>query len=154
VKWHRFASRKRVKSSRPEFRQDSRAQLTLGRQSETLRPDNRHMVGVMKRIGKVALSVALAGFLLPAAAAQAQTAPAGVRIAQASPPVAADASSQRRRPARRLPIFRSNQWEPDVYPRYNPGPNAVRDCTATYVQEYRPSGTVITPRMNCYWRPG
>ena len=36
----------------------------------------------------------------------------------------------------------------------NPGPNAVRDCTATYVQEYRPSGTVITPRMNCYWRPG
>ena len=47
-----------------------------------------------------------------------------------------------------------DQWEPDVYPRYNPGPNAVRSCTATYVQEYRPSGTVITPRMNCYWRPG
>jgi hypothetical protein len=55
---------------------------------------------------------------------------------------------------RRVPIYRSNQWEPDVYPRYNPGPNAVRDCTATYVREYRPSGTVITPRMNCYWRPG
>jgi hypothetical protein len=30
----------------------------------------------------------------------------------------------------------------------------VRACTAHYVQEYRPSGTVITPRMNCYWRPG
>jgi hypothetical protein len=42
----------------------------------------------------------------------------------------------------------------DVYPRYFPGRNAVRDCTATYVQEYRPSGTVITPRMNCFWRPG
>lgn len=41
-----------------------------------------------------------------------------------------------------------------VYPRYNPGPNAVRDCTATYVEEHRPSGTVITPRMNCFWRPG
>jgi len=27
-------------------------------------------------------------------------------------------------------------------------------CTATYVQEFRPSGTVITPRMSCYWRPG
>jgi hypothetical protein len=27
-------------------------------------------------------------------------------------------------------------------------------CNATYVQEYRPSGTVITPRMHCYWRPG
>jgi hypothetical protein len=129
--------------------------LTLALQSETLRPDNGFMVGVMKRIGKVALSAALAGFLLlPAAAAQAQMAPAAVRIAQASTPAVTDVSSQRRRPLRRVPIYRSKQWEPDVYPRYNPGPNAVRDCTATYVQEYRPSGTVITPRMNCYWRPG
>jgi hypothetical protein len=55
---------------------------------------------------------------------------------------------------RRVPIYRPDHWEPDVYPRYNPGPNAVRDCTATYVQEYRPSGPVITPRMSCYWRPG
>ena len=53
-----------------------------------------------------------------------------------------------------MPIYPREEWVPDVYPRYNPGPNAVRDCTATYVQEYRPSGTVITPRMNCYWRPG
>ena len=60
----------------------------------------------------------------------------------------------RRRPLRRVPIYRQEEWAPDVYPRYNPGPNAVRDCTAHYVQEYRPSGTVITPRMNCYWRPG
>jgi hypothetical protein len=112
------------------------------------------MVDAMKRIVTVAISAALAGFLLPAAAAQAQTAPAGVRIAQASTPAATDASSQRRRPLRRVPIYRPIHWEPDVYPRYNPGPNAVRDCTATYVQEYRPSGTVITPRMNCYWRPG
>jgi len=137
-----------------EFRKNSRAQLTLARQSETLRPDNGFMVGVMKRIGKVALSAALAGFLLPVAAAPAQMAPAGVRTTQASTLAVTDVSSQRRRPLRRVPIYRSNQWEPDVYPRYNPGPNAVRDCTATYVQEYRPSGTVITPRMNCYWRPG
>ena len=32
--------------------------------------------------------------------------------------------------------------------------NAVRDCTATLVEEFRPSGTVITPRVNCFWRPG
>lgn len=32
------------------------------------------------------------------------------------------------------------------------GPNAVRVCNAYYEQEYRPSGTVIVPRMNCYWR--
>lgn len=31
-------------------------------------------------------------------------------------------------------------------------PNAVRVCNARYVQEYRPSGTVIVPRMTCYWR--
>lgn len=32
------------------------------------------------------------------------------------------------------------------------GPNVVRVCNAHYEQEYRPSGTVIVPRMNCYWR--
>jgi hypothetical protein len=53
-----------------------------------------------------------------------------------------------------VPVYPRDYWEPDVYPRYNPGPNAVRVCNATYVQEYRPSGTVITPRMHCYWRPG
>jgi hypothetical protein len=102
------------------------------------------------RIVTGALLAACAGFLLTGPVAQAQTVPSGLRTAQA----ATDASAQRRRPLRRVPIFRQEQWEPDVYPRYNPGPNAVRDCTATYVQEYRPSGTVITPRMNCYWRRG
>ena len=32
------------------------------------------------------------------------------------------------------------------------GPNAVRVCNALYEQEFRPSGTVIVPRMTCYWR--
>jgi hypothetical protein len=105
----------------------------------------------MNQIVTVAIWAAFAGLLLPGTVAQAQTAPSGLRIAQASPP--ADASYQRRKPLRRVPIYRPD-WEPDVYPRYNPGPNAVRDCTATYVQEQRPSGTVITPRMNCYWRRG
>ena len=65
-------------------------------------------------------------------------------------------SAQRRvrRPVTRLRVYPRYDWEPGVYPRYNPGPNAVRDCSATYVQEYRPSGTVIVPRMSCYWRPG
>jgi hypothetical protein len=106
------------------------------------------------RIVTVGLLATCAGFLLTGTATQAQTVPAGVRTAQASTPAVTDASAQRRRPLRRVPIYRPDQWEPDVYPRYNPGPNAVRDCTATYVREYRPSGTVITPRMNCYWRRG
>ena len=105
----------------------------------------------MKRIVTERYWRLLPGFAA-AGGAQAQTAASGVRWHR-RPPAGTDASAQRRRPLRRVPIYRPD-WEPDVYPRYNPGPNAVRDCTATYVQEYRPSGTVITPRMNCYWRPG
>ena len=111
----------------------------------------------MIRIGTAARSAALAGimaaaFSLPATDLWAQTAPSAIKLAQASPP--ADAPARVRRPLRRLPIYPRYQAEPDdgVYPRYNPGPNAVRECTATYVQEYRPSGTVIVPRMNCAWR--
>ena len=114
----------------------------------------------MMRIGTAAILLFFAGsFALPAAGAQAetraQTARPGIRTAQASQPMATEVSAQRRRPLRRLPIYPRYEGEPDgVYPRYFPGRNAVRDCTATYVQEYRPSGTVIVPHMNCYWRRG
>ena len=119
----------------------------------------------MMRIVTAAVGAAFGGlFLLQGATAQVQTAPSGMRLAQASQPKAADKaadmatelSSQRvRRPPTRLRVYPYYQLEPyDVYPRYFPGPNAVRDCTATYVQEYRPSGTVIVPHMNCYWRRG
>jgi hypothetical protein len=107
------------------------------------------------RIRMAAICLALAGtFLWPASGtltrAFAQAAPMGTRLAQAAPEPAAP-----RRPLRRLRIYPRYEAEPDdVYPRYNPGPNAVRDCNATYVEEHRPSGTVIVPRMHCYWRPG
>ena len=109
----------------------------------------------MKRIQTAAIWLAFIGAVsLPAAGASAQTTPSGVRIAQASPP-AADRQVRVRRSPRRVPIYPRIQPEPDgVYPRYFPGRNAVRECTATYVQEYRPSGTVIVPRMSCYWRRG
>ena len=63
-----------------------------------------------------------------------------------------DVSAQRRQ--KRIQIYprEDDHWQPDVAPRYNPGPNAVRVCNARYVQEARPSGTVIVPRMSCYWR--
>lgn len=108
----------------------------------------------MKRIVTVAVWAAFAGLVLPGVPAQAQTASPEQRIAATLKSAVTDLSAQRRRPLRRVPIYRQEEWAPDVYPRYNPGPNAVRSCTAHYVQEYRPSGTVITPRMNCYWRPG
>jgi hypothetical protein len=108
------------------------------------------------RIGLAVLSLAVAGTLLwPSAATQAQTAPSATQVAQAQP-ASAEISSQNRRyrrPPTRLRVYPA--YNPyDVYPRYFPGRNAVRDCTATYVQEFRPSGPVITPRMNCTWRPG
>jgi hypothetical protein len=110
----------------------------------------------MTRIVTAVIGTVFAGTILMAAAgAQAQTAPSGIRLAQATQSDAAEPSAQRRRPLRRLPIYPRYQGEPDgVYPRYFPGRNAVRECSATYVQEYRPSGTVIVPRMNCFWRPG
>jgi hypothetical protein len=112
----------------------------------------------MMRIRTAAILVALAGAVsLPGAEASAQSTPQGVRKALASQPAASEASAQRRfrRPPTRLRVYPNYEWEqPGVYPRYNPGPNAVRECSATYVQEYRPSGTVIVPRMSCYWRRG
>jgi hypothetical protein len=97
----------------------------------------------------------LGGLCLAPASNEARAQPSGspgYRVAQAAP----DGSYvPRRRVYRRVPVYpRADHYDPDVYPRYNPGPNAVRVCTATYVQEYRPSGTVITPRMSCHWRPG
>lgn len=108
----------------------------------------------MKRIRTAAIWAACAGMvLLQAAAAGAQTAPSGMRTA--SQPAATEISAQRRKPPTRLHVYPRYEPGPDgVYPRYYPGRNAVRDCTATYVQEYRPSGTVIVPRMNCFWRRG
>jgi hypothetical protein len=47
-----------------------------------------------------------------------------------------------RRVPRRVPIYRGSTY---------PGPNSVRICNAHYEQEFRPSGTVIVPRMHCYW---
>jgi hypothetical protein len=130
------------------------AQLTLARESETLRPSNRFWVGAMISIRTAAILVAVAGAVsLPIAGANAQAAPQGMRMAQASQPDVTEPSAPRRvrRPSQRLNVYPSYDG---VVPRYNPGPNAVRECNATYVQEYRPSGTVIVPRMSCYWRPG
>jgi hypothetical protein len=36
--------------------------------------------------------------------------------------------------------------------RSHPGPNATRHCDAWLEQEFRPSGTVVVPRMRCVWR--
>jgi hypothetical protein len=105
------------------------------------------------RIGVAILSLAFAGtLLLPVAGAQAQTAPQATQASHSGTDFSAQ-SRKYRRPPTRIRVYPRYNPE-DVYPRYFPGRNAVRDCTATLVEEFRPSGTVITPRMNCFWRPG
>jgi hypothetical protein len=98
----------------------------------------------------ILLGTALMGMLLASVAAQAEPLVSAAQARSSVP--STDLSAQRR--LKRIPIYprEEGHWQPDVVPRYNPGPNAVRVCNAHYVQEARPSGTVIVPRMSCYWR--
>ena len=86
------------------------------------------------------------------ALSEAQT--VGVGSAAAAQP------QQARRPRTRLrvhPIYPYRHYH-SVYPvpyRFDyPGPNAKRECAARYVEEHRPSGTVVTPRLHCWWVRG
>jgi hypothetical protein len=65
--------------------------------------------------------------------------------------LAQGADAPQRPPARTRPPARIR-----VYPlaQTHPGPNSVRQCKAWLEPEYRPSGTVIVPRMSCWWEPG
>jgi len=102
----------------------------------------------------MALAAIGLGLLFSPSQAEAQAAKAPAEASRPAP--SSELSAQRRnRPPTRLRVY--PRYAPDaygVYPRYFPGRNAVRDCSATYVEEYRPSGTVIVPRMNCFWRRG
>lgn len=101
----------------------------------------------MNRIRIAAVVASLAGaMLLSGTCANAQSASAEVKLAQAAPQ---DPTVPRYRRAPRLRV--TPYEEQGVVPHYNPGPNAVRVCNAHYEQEYRPSGTVIVPKMHCVW---
>ncbi len=76
--------------------------------------------------------------------AEAQVAREGPR-ANASQPVEATAQSRRRRTPTQLRVIRQRTYLP---------PTAVRTCDAWYEPEFRPSGTVIVPRMRCRWIAG
>jgi hypothetical protein len=104
-------------------------------------------VGVMGRIAAVTIVAVLA--MSPVSAAQAEQARPMIRLAQAALP---DAPPRRvYRPQTRLRVTPNDNGYDTIYPHYYPGPNAVRVCNAHYEQEYRPSGTVIVPKMHCYW---
>jgi hypothetical protein len=67
--------------------------------------------------------------------------------------------AQQRAPTRIIvrPTLR-NRHDATEFPRSDnlgyPGPNAVRQCTSWLATEYRPSGTVVTPQMRCWWQRG
>ncbi len=73
---------------------------------------------------------------------------AGVLLAGSlSPAVAQDAN----RPPRQFVAQRRPHVT--IHPRHHRrlSPSATRHCTAWLAKEYRPSGTVITPQMRCWW---
>jgi hypothetical protein len=77
---------------------------------------------------------------------------------------AAQKKQQSKQQARRAPtrvIVRPIQryrYDATEFPRTDnlgyPGRNAVRQCRSWLATEYRPSGTVVTPQMRCWWQSG
>ena len=100
----------------------------------------------MKVIGSLVAVVVVAGAALSSSPGQAEDRTA-TQLKRAAGPIPTEWSAQRRKRARGTPIY--------VYGRsgYLP-PTAKRACNAWYEQEFRPSGTVIVPRMRCYWVNG
>jgi hypothetical protein len=90
------------------------------------------------RFGLFGLFAGLVVLALPATAQAQSTARHGLTAEEFS----AQSREVVRRTPRRIRIYRGSSY---------PGPNSKRVCNAHYEQEYRPSGTVIVPRMNCYW---
>jgi hypothetical protein len=110
----------------------------------------------MRGIATFAAIAALGALLFSASPGAAETA-----TPDAMAGTATDVSSQSRaRPRTRIrvqkyyPYRRYHSLYPLPYDIDYPGPNAKRACTARYVQEYRPSGTVVVPRMSCWWVRG
>ena len=69
--------------------------------------------------------------------------------------LAQSSDTLRRNPPR--VIITPKQPAADPYPKAGaafPGPGYVRDCVAFYVEDPRPSGTVIVPRQRCQWVRG
>ena len=99
-------------------------------------------VGVaMKQIGWFAvMTFGAAVALASAGPVRAQiVAPQVQRAAQSS----TDLSAQRRIRRHPTPIY--------IYGHRPLSPTAVRSCVDWYAYEYRPSGTVIVPKMSCHW---
>jgi hypothetical protein len=109
----------------------------------------------MKAIAIASVTVMLAfGFAGPAHT-QALDGEPGFRVAQ----VQKKKKAARRAPTR-ITVRPALRYRLDAtpYPRTDnlgyPGRNAVRQCVSWLRTEHRPSGTVVTPQMRCWWDRG
>ena len=90
-------------------------------------------------------AVVLATICIGSSSAEAQAVARDGQRANAARQVESSAQSRRRRAPTQLRVIRERVYLP---------PTAVRTCDAWYEQEFRPSGTVIVPRMRCRWVAG
>jgi len=101
----------------------------------------------------VAAAVLAAGL---AGTAQAQVADGAVRVAQ----VQKKKKAVPRRAPTRITVQPTLGYRLDSteFPRTDnlgfPGRNAVRQCVSWLETQHRPSGTVLFPRMRCWWQRG
>ena len=113
----------------------------------------------MQRIGQLAVLAAIGMLALGACPSVAAPMHRDI-LAQATvePEPLARTRQRRVRPHIRVqpryPYRRYHSLYPLPYTYEYPGPNAVRQCVDWYATEHRPSGTVIVPRMRCWWAPG
>ncbi len=113
----------------------------------------------VKQPGRRALiwaAVALgAGVLVASGDAQAQGAGDARRgTTEFSAQSRLDASRPPRTRLRVRPIYPYRTFSTDYPVPYEyeyPGPNGVRQCKARLVQEMRPSGPTVVPKMHCWW---
>jgi hypothetical protein len=109
----------------------------------------------MRRIVTLAAMAALGGLLFTGSVAAAGIPrPAGAETATDFSAQSRPRARTRIRVQRYYPYRRWHSLYPLPYDVEYPGPNARRDCSVRYVQEYRPSGTVVVPRMSCWWVRG
>jgi hypothetical protein len=107
---------------------------------------------VMQTIVAFAIAAMMSALMIGATPVQA--APAG-QDANETIEISSQATTMRTRPRIRIyPRYPRRPYTtlyPLPYGIDYPGPNAVRQCVSRLVPEYRPSGTVIVPRMRCWW---
>lgn len=97
------------------------------------------------RAATIAAAIAIGATLAALQTATADPSVRGTAALREAAPHARTSQARSERPPPRVRIHR------DSRPL---GPDARRHCEAWYEQELRPSGTVIVPRMSCYWQRG